>query len=82
MAARKSTRRPASKPAGRVKKTFSLDTELARLLALLAAHSGRTESDIVAESLRPTVSGYYLARKTSAEATALPMADPVPGNAA
>ena len=72
MPSRKSARRPVVKAGGRVKKTFSLDAELARLLALLAAHTGRSESDIVAEAIRPAVSGYYLARKTSADSATCP----------
>ena len=76
MPARKSTRRQPPRAAGRVKKTFTLDAELARLLALLAAHSGRTESELVAEAVRPIVAGYYLARKGSGDVIPCPSAEP------
>lgn len=76
MATKKPRKPPAAQPAGRVKKTVILDAETARMLAVVAAFTGRDQSEIIAESLRPVLAGYYVARKGSGDPTPPPPGDP------
>jgi hypothetical protein len=58
MRAARKRKSPGAVAPGRVKKSVILPAELARQLEVYAAASGRDQSDIVAEALRPVLAGF------------------------
>jgi hypothetical protein len=49
---------PGAVAPGRVKKSVILSAELARQLEVYAAASGRDQSDVIADALRPVLAGF------------------------
>jgi hypothetical protein len=65
MAAKKTRKGQAGKPAARMRKTIALDMDLARRLATYAAWHSRDQSDVVSECLEPLLRGFYATHRAT-----------------